>query len=104
MVPVELKSGVVPRNGPHEAQLAQLYVYCLLVEEQNQTTVREGIIEYSDHPVTVEFDEARRRWVLGLIEEVQEAKQTEARPRRSHNQANRCTGCGFRANCEEALS
>jgi CRISPR-associated protein Cas4 len=103
MVPVELKSGMAPRNSPHDAQLAQLFVYCLLVEEQYQTTVREGVIQYTDQPVTVPFDEARSRWVLGLIAEVHEAKRANARPGRSHNHAGKCRGCGFREACPDTI-
>jgi CRISPR/Cas system-associated exonuclease Cas4 (RecB family) len=102
-VPVELKSGLAPRSGPHDAQLAQLFVYCLLVEERFQTTVREGIIEYSDRQITVEFNDVRRGWVLGLIEEVREAKRAGARPGRSHNHAGKCRGCGFSQSCEQAI-
>jgi CRISPR/Cas system-associated exonuclease Cas4 (RecB family) len=52
IIPVELKSGKAPRAGPYRAQLAQLGVYCLLIEEQFQTVVNEGIIEYSDRSIT----------------------------------------------------
>jgi CRISPR-associated exonuclease Cas4 len=103
IVPVELKSGKAPRTGPHKAQLAQLAVYCLLIEDQFQTTVVEGIIEFSDSSITVPFNSQMRAWILSLIDEVQEAKQQGARPRRSHNQPGRCRGCGFRESCREAL-
>ena len=62
-MPVELKSSAAPRTGPHEAQLAQLSD-CLLLEEHYQSTVREGIIEYSDRAFTIPFDDQRRKWVL----------------------------------------
>ena len=45
IVPVELKSGRSPRSGPYEAHLAQLAVYCLLVEERYETRVKEGRIQ-----------------------------------------------------------
>ena len=94
IVPVELKSGTAPKLGPHEAHLAQLAVYCLLLEEQFRTTVSEGIIKYSDRPVSVKFDARTRAWILRLIEEVRETKRHNGRPKRSHNHAGRCRGCG----------
>ena len=103
IIPVELKSGKAPRAGPYRAQLAQLGVYCLLIEEQFQTVVNEGIIEYSDRSITVSFNDRMRAWVLALIAEVQEAKRQDAKPRRSHSQAARCRACGFRQSCREAL-
>jgi len=103
IIPVELKSGKAPRAGPYRAQLAQLGVYCLLIEEQFQTVVNEGIIEYSDRPITVSFNGRMRAWILALIAEVQEAKRRDARPRRSHKLAARSRACGFRQSCEEAL-
>jgi CRISPR-associated exonuclease Cas4 len=103
IVPVELKSGKAPRSGPYKAHLAQLAVYCLLIEDQLQTTVTEGVIEYADRSITVPFNSQMRAWILSLIDEVQEAKQQGARPRRSHNQPGRCRGCGFRESCREAL-
>jgi CRISPR-associated exonuclease Cas4 len=103
IIPVELKSGKAPLGGPHKAQVAQLAVYCLLIEDQFQTTVTEGIIEYSDRSITVSFDSRMKKWILALIEEVQEAKQQDAKPRRSHNHVGRCRACGFRQSCDEAL-
>ena len=102
-MPVELKSSAAPRTGPREAQLAQLFAYCLLLEEHYQSTVREGIIEYSDRAFTVPFDDQRRKWVLDLIAEVKEAKRVHVEPGRSHQHAGRCRACGFRDGCSEAL-
>ena len=80
---MELKSGKAPRAGPNKAQLAQLAVYCLLIEDQFQTIVTEGIIEFSDSSITVPFNSQMRAWIPALIDEVQEAKPQGAKPRRS---------------------
>jgi CRISPR-associated exonuclease Cas4 len=103
IVPVEIKSGACPRVGPYEAHLAQLGVYCLLLEEHFQTTVKEGTVQYSDRGVTIPFDDRMRTWVLNVICEVREAKGENAKPRRSHNQRSKCGGCGFRESCPDAL-
>jgi CRISPR-associated exonuclease Cas4 len=104
IMPVELKSGNAPRAGPYEAQVAQLAVYCLLIEEQFETMVKEGVIQYADRSITVEFDDRTRDWILAVLEGVREAKRKNARPGRSHDHAGRCRGCGFREECSEALS
>ena len=103
IVPVELKSSAAPRTGPHEAQLAQLFAYCLLVEERYQSTVREGMIEYSDRAFTIPFDEQRRKWILDLIAEVKQAKRLHSEPGRSHHHPARCRACGLRGSCSQAL-
>jgi hypothetical protein len=39
---------------------------------------------------------------LGLVTKIREAKRQNAKPRRSHNQRGKCSGCRFRKNCSEA--
>ncbi len=56
-VPVELKQARCPRYGPHPRELAQLAVYCLLIEEHLQCAVSEGILRYADREVLVRFDD-----------------------------------------------
>ncbi len=102
-VPVELKNASCPRRGPHPRELAQLAVYCLLLEERFQCTVVEGIMSYTDRKVTVPFDDRMRTWILQVIREVREAKSQNAKPRRSHDHRARCKACSYFDHCREAL-
>jgi CRISPR-associated exonuclease Cas4 len=103
-VPVEVKSSVHPPNGPRESHVAQLAVYCLLVEEQFGEPVKRGILAYQDREVAIPFNEQRRTWVERMIREVQQAKVKSAFLRRSHSNRARCRSCGFGQTCGEALS
>jgi CRISPR-associated exonuclease Cas4 len=61
-----------------------------------------GIIRYRDGEVSVEYTPELRARLLALLEEI---KRARAMPvvHRSHSQARRCAGCGFREVCGEAL-
>lgn len=61
---LKLKHAPRPRRGPYERDLAQLAVYCLLLEEYFQCTVSEGIMNYTDRDVSVPFNAQRRIWIL----------------------------------------
>lgn len=104
LVPVEVKNASCPRTGPHERHLAQLGVYCLLVEQEYGCSVKEGLMEFRDRTVTIQFDDELRAWVLSVIAEVQAVKRNTAAPGRSHNQRTRCAACGFREQCQERLT
>jgi CRISPR-associated exonuclease Cas4 len=55
-VPVDVKYSRCPPSGPHANHLAQVAVYCLLVEEHFGSRVPEAILEYIDGSFTVPFD------------------------------------------------
>jgi CRISPR-associated exonuclease Cas4 len=101
---MDVKKCACPRNGlPYEGHMAQIAVYCLLLEEKFQCRVHEGVIDYIDRSVSVPFDEQLRTWILRMIHEVQEAKRNHTIPIRSHNHGGRCRSCGFRQECREVL-
>ncbi|MBX9875737.1 MAG: Dna2/Cas4 domain-containing protein [Beijerinckiaceae bacterium] len=100
LVPVEVKSRASGRSGPRPGERAQLLAYCLLVEEALGEPVAHGVLRYADRAVTVPFGDRERREVAALLEQM----DAEGDPRRSHDQAARCRGCGFRDRCAEALA
>jgi CRISPR-associated exonuclease Cas4 len=101
--PVDVKYSRCPPSGPHANHLAQVAVYCLLVEEHFGSRVHEAILEYIDGSFVVPFDDRLRSWILTVIREVQELKYSGEVPGRSHNQPAKCRVCGFRHGCREAL-
>ena len=101
-VPVEVKSRPFGR-GPHDGEKAQLFAYCLLVEEWMGHPVREGILQYPDREVRTPFGGSERAWVLGLLAEMQRC-EFAADVARSHSQARKCQRCGVRADCGQALA
>ena len=104
MAPVELKAGKVPRTGqPHDGNKLQLAADCLLVEDTMQVTVRYGIIKYRDSCIEVPFTKDLRQQLLSVLPNIRAAKTDLPSCHRSHRQRVRCTKCGYRPVCSEAL-
>ena len=100
-IPVEVKPGRhAPR--PYPSDLMQLAAYCLLVEESTGTAPPYGLLRYADATFRMPYTAAVRAKLLttlAAMRDLLEAPDAE----RSHTQAGRCAGCGFRAVCTEAL-
>ena len=102
MVPVELKKGGCPLRGPYQNHQAQLFGYCLLVEDAYNTVVSHGVLRYADREVRIEFTPKSRAWVLQVLAAVAAAKQSGL-VSRNHSSAGRCRGCSLRHGCVESL-
>ncbi len=102
VVPVEVKSGAAPRR-PYEAHLLQLAAYCLLVEEQEGRPPPYGILKYDDRAFEVDFAPALRGALLDTLDALR--RDLSARDLdRSHDEAARCRGCGYRRRCDQRLA
>ena len=105
VVPVELKHSNKPpaRGGVYPNHMIQNLAYCVLVEEQLKAKVPYGLVIYGGEQVRrVELTEANREWLMRTIAEVKTARLAKA-AKRNHTQRGRCTGCGVRAHCDQAL-
>lgn len=101
VIPVEVKSGAAPRQ-PYHAHLLQLAAYCLLVEEQEGREPPHGILKYDDRAFEIEYTPALRSALLDTLEAIRkDLHATDVG--RSHDEARRCQGCGYRERCEERL-
>jgi CRISPR-associated exonuclease Cas4 len=102
--PVEVKSRSCGTRGPYPEEKAQLFAYCLLIEDVMGARVRQGVIQFADRKWPVAFGEAERREILGILSEMQNL-QGASDVRRSHGHAGKCRACGFRAPgvCGQAL-
>ena len=103
-IPVEVKSRICRARGPHDSEKAQLFAYCLLVEEMSGQPIPYGLIEYPNRQWRVPFGEAERRYVFGLLGEIRQAQAAADVPR-DHLDTFRCRSCGFRGDevCGQAL-
>jgi len=102
LVPVEVKSGAAPPQ-PYPAHILQLAAYCLLVEEQEGRAPPHGILKYGDRAFKLDYTPALRAQVVQAIV----AMRSELSARdvdRSHQDAGRCRGCGYREQCEQRLA
>jgi CRISPR-associated exonuclease Cas4 len=101
-VPVEVKSGRAPEDGPHPGHIYQLAAYCALVTEEYGRRPAYGLIRYADKTLVVDYTpalEAELRTLLAAIR----ADDGAANVPRSHESPARCRACGFREQCEQAL-
>ena len=101
LVPVEVKSRSYGK-GPYDGEKAQLFAYCLLVEDQMGEPVRSGVLQYADHDITVPFGDRERAHVISLLAEMRSCRNSRE-VTRSHSHARRCQRCGVRASCGQAL-
>lgn len=103
IIPVELKSGPMPRGRPHRSHVMQLAVYFLLVEEDLRRYAHYGLIRYKNGEARIENTEDLRDELLEVVEEMREALFDED-VRRSHEDARRCGACSMAHACEERLA
>lgn len=104
LVPVEVKSSPMPRNGkPYPSHLMQLAVYFLLVEDVLEEPAPYGLIRYRDRTLRIENTDELREQLLDVVEEMQAILQDGA-AQRNHNQPRRCAGCSVAYTCDERLA
>jgi len=102
-IPVEVKSGRAPAQGPHASHIYQLAAYCALVAEAYGHRPAYGLIKYADRTFAVDFTPALEADLLDLLAAIRTDGQAEE-VARSHTSAARCRACGFRDVCDEKLA
>jgi CRISPR-associated exonuclease Cas4 len=102
LIPVEVKSGMSPRR-PYRAHILQLAAYCLLVEEQEGRAPPFGILKYSDRAFEIDYSPALRVKLLETLDAIRRGLRAP-NVDRSHDEAARCRGCGYRDQCEQRLA
>lgn len=102
VVPVEVKSGAAPAV-PYAAHVLQLAAYCLLVEGQEASRPRYGILKYDDRAFEIEYTPDLRARLLTTLDAMRADLQAGDIDR-SHEDAARCRGCGQRTACDRRLA
>jgi CRISPR-associated exonuclease Cas4 len=105
LIPVEIKSGHAPANGPYTSHILQLAAYCLLVEEAYQRHPPYGIILYTDNPdqaYEIDYTPALERELLVILDDMRGALIIDDAPR-DHADVARCQACGYRSGCNQSL-
>ena len=100
LVPIEMKTGSMPKEGVWPGHKIQLAAYALMLEEKSGKEIKEGFVHYLD-------TNERRQIVMNpfLKDEVKELKNqvkellasTEL-PEKTENK-NKCLKCGLREKC-----
>jgi CRISPR-associated exonuclease Cas4 len=102
IIPVEVKSGRTP-EAPYDSHIFQVAVYCLLVHKNYGKRPPHGIIHYPGRDFAVDYTPALENAVLDLIADMRiDGRRAEVQ--RSHEDAQRCRGCGYRHACDRRLA
>ncbi len=99
-VPIEVKSRPAPRRGPPDSHVAQLWAYCLLLEESTGRAPPYGVLRYGDgREYELPWDEAARSWLW-------QVRRAVGRPYAGEDRASpgRCSRCVFRSRCDRAVA
>lgn len=99
LVPVEVKTGRVPR-GPLFSHVIQLAAYCLLLEKEGK--VSYGILKYGDMEHIIAFDDRLRSTLLSKMAEMREV-MASSEAHRNHDRPGKCRSCSRREMCPERL-
>ncbi|MBI5565579.1 MAG: CRISPR-associated protein Cas4 [Chloroflexi bacterium] len=102
-IPIEVKSGSAPGDGPRRSHLLQLAAYCLLIEEHYQQRPEYGIIKYADRTFEIDYTPALETALLDVLDSMR-ANLDEGEAARSHDEPGRCLHCGYRHACDERLA
>lgn len=101
IIPVEVKSGRTPTR-PYDSHIYQLAAYCLLVKSHYNVRPSHGVIRYPERSFRIEFTNELEQQTRQLVVEMRQ-KTSQGELDRSHQQAARCRGCGYRQICEQSL-
>ena len=102
LIPVEVKSGRAPRQ-PYPSHILQLAAYCLLVEEQEGQRPPHGVLKYQDRAFEIDYTPALRAELLRVLADMHRDLEADT-VGRSHEEAARCRGCGYRERCDQRLA
>ncbi len=101
LIPVEIKTGRVPR-GPFFSHILQIAVYCLILED-TRSRPPYGLIRYKEKEFKIDFDEDLRDLVLDKID-LMRSQIKSGVVHRNHHRPGKCHNCSRRENCPERLS
>ncbi len=102
-IPVELKTGRVPR-GPLFSHILQVATYCVLMEEEFGLPPSHGIIKYGPVENEIEYDESLKDMVLKKADEMRKFLIIGDEVHRNHNKPGKCRHCSRRNICPEKLA
>jgi CRISPR-associated exonuclease Cas4 len=102
IIPVEVKSGHTP-DAPYDSHIFQVAAYCLLVQSTYGKRPPYGIIHYPGRDFAIDYTAELEGALINLIADMRIDEQ-HGEVSRSHEQEQRCRGCGFRAACDQRLA
>jgi CRISPR-associated exonuclease Cas4 len=101
-IPVELKTGRVPR-GPLFSHILQVVAYCVLLEEEYGDPPPYGVIRYGETAYEIEYNADQRKLLLQKLAEMR-AAIAKGEAHRNHDRPGKCVHCSRRGVCPERLA
>ena len=99
-VPIELKTGKMPKEGIWPGHRIQIIAYAMLLEERFKTQVKEGFVNYLDAKETrhIVINPFMKEEIANLVKEIKELLKNQEPPGYCKNK-NKCTTCGLKETC-----
>ena len=99
-VPIELKTGKIPKDGVWPGHRIQIAAYAMLLEEKFKIEVKEGFVNYLDAKETrhIAINPFMKEEIINLVKEVEELLKNQNIPNYCENK-NKCAKCGLRETC-----
>ena len=99
-IPIELKTGKMPKEGVWPGHRIQIAAYAMLIEENFSTNVKEGFIRYLDTNETrqIAINPFMKEEIIALTKEIQNLLKNQEIPNYCENK-NKCVNCGLRNTC-----
>ena len=101
-IPIEVKTGRTP-DAPYDSHIFQVAVYCLLVHKTYGKRPPHGIIHYPDRDFAVDYTPELESGLHDLLADIRRDEH-RTNVQRSHDDAQRCSRCGFRNACDQNLA
>ncbi|MEM3031748.1 MAG: CRISPR-associated protein Cas4 [Nitrososphaerota archaeon] len=99
LIPCEMKNSNLRRGRPQRKDILQLTAYGMLVEDVYQTTVKRGILYYTEEKAKVEvhITQSNKELVKAAMRDMRKMMTTENPPTQRNLRA--CQGCWYRHIC-----
>ncbi|MAE42600.1 CRISPR-associated protein Cas4 [Candidatus Woesearchaeota archaeon] len=99
-VPIELKTGKMPREGMWPGHRIQITAYALMLEEKFNVPIKEGFVHYLDvqEKRHLAMNPFMKEEIISLVKEIQALLQKNNIPEYCENK-NKCVNCGLKEQC-----
>ncbi len=99
-VPIELKTGSMPKEGVWPGHRIQIAAYALLLEEKLKQPIKEGFVHYLDKDIKrqISINPFLKQEVKDLKEKVRNLLNSVEIPEKTENN-NKCKVCGLKEQC-----
>ena len=102
LIPVELKTGKVPKR-PHKSHQFQILAYLHLIESMTGSPPPFGFLRYGTESVhSIEWNRKQKEKLFSVIKEIQKVS-VQGGAKRDHNRPGKCESCSRREDCPDRL-